>query len=93
MGAFDRWFEGIIYQDGVFYDNEAKDCPGWPVTTLSLSLSLSLYSLRSLSTRAGTDGGTPPHNTGGTEHLITILLRLHSSFHPFYADVRHSDDS
>lgn len=30
MGAFDRWFEGTGYQNGVFYDNEAEGCPGWP---------------------------------------------------------------
>ena len=30
MGAFDKWFEGTGYQNGVFYDNEAETCPGWP---------------------------------------------------------------
>jgi arylsulfatase A-like enzyme len=30
MGAFDRWFEGVGYQNLVFYDNEAAGCPGWP---------------------------------------------------------------
>ena len=30
MGAFDRWFEGTGYQNGVFYDNEAESCGEWP---------------------------------------------------------------
>ena len=29
MGAFDRWFEGITYENGIFYDNEAEGCV-WP---------------------------------------------------------------
>ena len=34
MGAFDRWFEGNGYQNGVFYDNEAPGCKWpWPENT------------------------------------------------------------
>jgi hypothetical protein len=31
MGAFDKWFEGTSYQNGVFFDNEADGCE-WPWT-------------------------------------------------------------
>eukprot|EP01060_Flectonema_neradi_P040803 TRINITY_DN9425_c0_g1_i1.p1 TRINITY_DN9425_c0_g1~~TRINITY_DN9425_c0_g1_i1.p1 ORF type:complete len:579 (+),score=79.25 TRINITY_DN9425_c0_g1_i1:25-1737(+) len=32
MGAFDRWFEGIGYENTTFFDNEATDCR-WPWST------------------------------------------------------------